>query len=143
MAFKLSAAARNARLDAIETFVGAAPILWLISGAAPTNITDSDGGTVLASLTLPSDYMANAASGQKALSGTWSAAATAAGTVGHFRITKAGVSSANMLSGGTYVEAQGSVTATGGGGDMTLDNAVVAVDQVVTINTFTLTDGNA
>ena len=38
---------------------------------------------------------------------------------------------------------QGSVTATGGGGDLTLDNAVIAVSQVVTINTFTLTDANS
>jgi hypothetical protein len=38
---------------------------------------------------------------------------------------------------------QGTVTATGGGGDMTLDNAVIALAQVVTITGFTLTDANA
>jgi hypothetical protein len=35
------------------------------------------------------------------------------------------------------------VTATGGGGDMILDNVVLAVSQAVTVNTFNLTDANA
>jgi hypothetical protein len=35
------------------------------------------------------------------------------------------------------------VTATGGGGDLTLDNVVVALGQTVTITGFTLTEANA
>jgi hypothetical protein len=35
------------------------------------------------------------------------------------------------------------VTATGGGGDMTLDNNVLAVGQAVSITSFTLAAGNA
>jgi hypothetical protein len=38
---------------------------------------------------------------------------------------------------------QGTVTATGGGGDMTLDNVSIASSQAVTVNTFTLTDANS
>jgi len=38
---------------------------------------------------------------------------------------------------------QGSVTVTGGGGDLTLDNVSIAAAQAVTITGFTLTDGNA
>ena len=34
-------------------------------------------------------------------------------------------------------------TATGGGGDMTVDNVVFAAGQAFSVTTFTLTDGNA
>jgi hypothetical protein len=35
------------------------------------------------------------------------------------------------------------VTATGGGGDLTLDNVSIATNQPVTITSFTLTEANA
>jgi hypothetical protein len=38
---------------------------------------------------------------------------------------------------------QGSITATGGGGDMTLDNTSIASGQTITVTGFTLTAGNA
>lgn len=134
-AIQLSTAVRNARLDAIETAVGASAILEIRSGAAPANCAAADSGTVLATLNLPSDWLANAASGEKAKSGTWQdASADATGTAGHFRIKD---------SGGTTCHLQGTVTATGGGGDLTLDNTSIAAGQSVTITGFTLTDGNA
>lgn len=134
MAVKISAAVKNARLDAIETAVGVSAVLKLRTGAPPTNITDADTGTVVATLSLPSDWMAAASAGSKAKSGTWQdTSADNAGTVGHFRI---------YASDGTTQHIQGTVTATGGGGDMTLDNNVLTAGQQVTINTFTLTDGN-
>jgi hypothetical protein len=46
-------------------------------------------------------------------------------------------------SGAAACHVQGSITATGGGGDMTLDNIVIASAQTITISTFTLTAGNA
>lgn len=135
MSIQLSVAVRNARLDAIETTIGTLAVLKIRTGAAPANCAGADAGTVLATLSLPSDWMANAASGAKAMSGTWQdASADAAGTAAHFRIYD---------SGGTVCGIQGTVTATGGGGDMTLDNAVLALAQVVNVTSFTLTDGNA
>lgn len=135
MALKFSVAVRNARLDAIEANIGASAVLKIRSGAAPTNITDADSGTVLATINLPSDWMSAAASGSKAMTGTWSdASADAAGTAGHFRI---------YASDGTTQHMQGSVTATGGGGDMTLDNTNIAAAQAVNITSFSLTEGNA
>ena len=135
MAVQLSIAVRNARLDAIETNVGTSAILRIRSGAPPATCATADSGTVLATLNLPSDWMAAAASGSKALSGTWQdLSADAAGTAGHFRIYD---------SGGTVCGIQGTVTATGGGGDMTLDNTSIASAQQVTITSFTLTDANA
>jgi hypothetical protein len=133
MAFQFSTAARNAALDAIETTIGTGPTLEIRSGSAPANCGTADSGTVLATMTLPSDWLAAASGGSKALAGTWQdTAADAAGTAGHFRI-KAGAT----------CHIQGTVTATGGGGDMTLDNAVLAVGQQVTISSFTLSAGGA
>lgn len=135
MAVKLSVAVRNARLDAIETAIGVSAVLKIRTGAPPTNITDADSGTVLATLSLPSDWMAAASGGSKAKSGTWEdISADATGTAAHFRL---------YASNGTTQHMQGTVTATGGGGDLTVDNVSFASGQNFTITGFTLTDGNA
>jgi hypothetical protein len=135
MSLQLSATVRNARLDAVETAIGTAPILKVRTGAAPANCAAADSGTVLATMTLPSDWMSNAAAGVKALLGLWQdLLGDAAGSAAHFRIYD---------SGGSTCHIQGTVTATGGGGDLTLDNVSIAVGQVVTITAFALTDGNA
>lgn len=136
MAVQLSVSARNARLDQIETTIGTAPLLRLYSGAMPADCATAASGTKLVETTLPSDWMANAASGSKAKSGTWSSAAVAGAptNAGYFRIYD---------STGTTCHIQGTVTATGGGGDMTLDNISIAAGQTVAITTFTLTDANS
>lgn len=135
MAIQLSTSVRNGRLDAIETVISTTPILEIRSGSAPADCGTADSGTLLASMTLPSDWLAAAASGSKAKSGTWQdTSANATGTAAHFRIKD---------SGGSTCHVQGTVTATGGGGDLTLDNASIASGQAVTITAFTLTDANA
>lgn len=135
MALQYSVAVRNAQLDAVEVTAGAAALLRIYSGAAPANCAAAASGTLLAEITLPSDWMAAASSGSKALAGTWQdASANATGTAGHFRLYD---------SGGTTCHAQGTVTATGGGGDLTLDNVSIASGQSVTITSFTITAGNA
>lgn len=135
MALQYSVEVRNAQLDALETTVGTSPILRIRSGAAPATTATADSGTVLVTMTLPSDWLAAAASGSKAKAGTWQdTSADAAGTAGHFRIYN---------SGDTTCHAQGTVTATGGGGDLTLDNTSIALAQSVTITSFTITAGNA
>jgi hypothetical protein len=135
MAIQLSTTVRNARLDAIETTIGTSAVLKIRSGAAPANVATADSGTVLATLTLPSDWLAAASSGSKAKSGTWQdTSADATGTAAHFRI---------YASDGTTAHIQGTVTVTGGGGDMTVDSVSFTAAQSFTISTFTLTDGNA
>lgn len=134
MAVQLSVASRNARLDSIETTVGTAPKLQIRTGAQPASCAAADSGTLLCEMTLPSDWAAAASSGTKAKSGTWSGTGAAAGTAAHFRLKD---------SAGTTCHMQGTVTITGGGGDMTVDNTSIAVSQAVTVNTWTMTDGNA
>jgi hypothetical protein len=135
MALQLSVAVRNARLDAIESTISTSAVLRIRTGGQPATCATADSGTVLAEATLPSDWLAAASSGSKALSGTWQdTSADATGTAGHFRIYDAA---------GTTCHLQGSITGTGGGGDMELNNTSIAATQTVTITSFTLTDGNA
>jgi len=134
MTIQLSTSARNAQLDALETTVGTTPILRIRTGAMPASCATADSGTVLATMTLPSDWMAAAASGIKAKSGTWQdTSADATGTAGHYRIYDAG---------GTVCHVQGTVTITSGGGDMELDNTSIATGQTITVSTYSWTAGN-
>ena len=135
MAVQLSVAVRNARLDAIEPAIGASAILKIRTGAQPATCATADAGTVLATISLPSDWMAAASAGVKAKSGTWQdTSADATGTAAHYRI---------YATDGTTCHIQGTVTITGGGGDMTVDNTSFATGQSFTINTFQYTDANA
>jgi len=135
MGIQLSTSVRNARLDQIESTIGTSAIMKIRTGAPPTNCGTADSGTVVATLSLPSDWMAAASSGQKSMSGTWQdSSADAAGTAGHFRV---------YASGGSTCHMQGSITATGGGGDMELDNTVLAAGQQFQVTSFQLNEANA
>lgn len=135
MALQFSTSVRNAMLDAIETAVSTSAVLKIRSGSVPATCATADSGTVLATLSLPSDWMAAASSGSKAMSGTWSdSSADATGTAAHWRL---------YATDGTTCHAQGTVTATGGGGDMTVDNTSFASGQAFSVTTFTITAGNA
>lgn len=135
MTLQLSTAVRNAQLDAIETTIGVNAVLKIRTGVPPANCAAADTGTVLATINCPSDYMAAASGGSKALTGTWSdASADNTGTAGHWRL---------YASDGTTCHAQGTVTAGGGGGDMTVDNTSFTAGQAFTVTTFTITRGNA
>lgn len=130
---------RNGQLDYVETDVGTAPVMRLYNGTKPaTAATALSGNTLLAEGTLPSDWMAAASSGSKAKSGTWTLTGQSGASTGtnavFFRI---------YASDGTTSKIQGDVTATGGGGDLTMDNINVANAQTVTVNSFTLSAGNA
>lgn len=134
MAIQYSTAVRNAQLDAWETTVGTAPQLRFYTGSVPANCAAAASGTLLATLTLPSDWMAGAGSASKAKSGTWSGTGSAAGNIGYYRIYD---------SGGTTCHEQGTVTATGGGGDLTVDNVNIASGQAVSVTSFNRTSSNA
>jgi hypothetical protein len=131
MAIQWSTTVRNAVLDQIETSIGATAVLKIRTGAQPADVATADSGTVLATLTLPADWMAAASGGSKAKSGTWQdASADATGTAAHFRL---------YASDGTTAHMQGTVTVTAGGGDMTVDNTSFAAGQNFTVTSFTLT----
>lgn len=133
-ALQFSTAVRNARLDVVESTIGTSAVLKILSGSQPANCAAADTGTVLATVNLPSDWMAAASGGSKAKSGTWQdSSADNTGTAGYFRIYDSGVTACHI---------QGDVTLTGGGGKMTVDNTSFATGQNFTVTAFTLTDGN-
>lgn len=134
MALQLGVASRNAMLDALEVAAGTTPILTIRTGAAPSDCATANSGTVLATINLPSDWMAAANAGAKAIAGgPWQdTSADAAGTAQHFRIHD---------SGGTVCHMQGDIGQ--GSGTLQLDNTVLAVGQTVSITAFTLTAPNA
>lgn len=135
MAFQLSVDARNASLQGIEDEVGTNPIMTISSGAVPADCATANTGTVLATMVLPSDWLSAPALGSITLSGTWQdLSADASGTATYFRLHN---------NAGTVCHMQGTVTATGGGGDMQLDNTNIATGQQINITAFTITAGGA
>jgi hypothetical protein len=130
MALQYSVTVNNARLDAIETAIGTTPTLEIRTGAVPANCAAADSGTVLATVTLPSDWMAAASSASKSKSGTWTdASADATGTAGHFRIKQ-----------GATCHLQGTYGTSGT--DMVGDSASFTAGQSFTVNTFTIKAAN-
>ena len=143
MSVNYSTAVRIAMLDAIEAAIGANARIVFYSGAKSTLCSDAAPAGVIATLALTGnsgDWMAAASAAgnvvTKAKNGasSWSASASAAGTVASYRIYDSTL---------TTCHEQGTVTATGGGGDITLDNVVVAMSQTITITGKTITAGNA
>lgn len=131
MTVQWSTAVRNAVLDAWETAMGASIKVQLRSGAAPANCAAADTGTLIAEFPLSADWASAAANGIKGLSGLpLSVNAAAAGTLGHYRFKD---------SAGATCHEQGTITATSGGGDMTVDNTSVNAGQQIQITAYSKT----
>jgi hypothetical protein len=129
MAIQFSIAVANAFLDQIETTIGTAAVLKIRTGSAPATCATADSGTVLATVTLPSDWMAAASGGSKSKSGTWQdASADATGTAAHYRL---------YASDGTTCHQQGTVSTSGA--DLNVDSVSFTAGQSFTVNTFTWT----
>jgi len=131
MALGYVATLRNTQLDAITTAVGSAGKLQIYDGTRPAT-----GGTAtnkLSEFTLGSPFAAAASGG--VLSPTLPANVTAllSGTATWYRIT---------TSAGGFVM-DGSVSATGGGGDLQLNSVVISSGATVSITAHTISAGNA
>jgi hypothetical protein len=132
LAIQVAAALGAARLDAWETFIGTSPILRIRTGAAPANIAAASTGTVLATLTLPSDWMAAASGFTKSLLGTWQdTSADASGTAAHFEIVKSDTTT-RCVQGTVGVSAS----------DMIVDSVSFTAGQSFSVTSFTITGGN-
>lgn len=132
---RFSTTVRNARLDAIESSIGTSAVIKIYTGAQEGGCANATSGTLLATISMASDWGAGASSGTKILNSLpLSTTASGTGTAQHFRI---------FASDGTTCHIEGSITATGGGGDMTVDNTSLASGQTFSITAFTLTEGNS
>lgn len=135
MALQFSVALRNAMLDSMETTIGVSAKLQLWSGTVPANCAATATGTKLAEYTMASDWAAAASGGTKGFTpGNLPLTTTAivGGTIGYYRITDSAGAS-------TSCHEQGTVTATGGGGDLTVDNPTVTTSQTINVTSFTKT----
>ena len=133
MALQFDSGVRNAVLDAIETNIGTSPTMKIFTGTRPANCGTADSGTTLATLTLPSDWLAAASGGSKAKSGTWTdSVGDATGTPGYFRIYA-----------GATCKMQGTCSASGGGGDMIITPNQITSGFSFTVDSFTLNAGNS
>ena len=99
------------------------------------NCAAADSGTALASITLAADWAANASAGAKSWSGLpVSNTAAATGTAAHFRL---------YASDGVTCHEQGTVTVTGGGGDLTVDNVNFNAGQLFSVTAWSWSAPNA
>jgi hypothetical protein len=130
MAMQFDLTLRTNRAQEVVDRLGVNPVLELFTGAQPANCAAADTGTKLASAVLPNPCM-TVANGVISKVGSWEdPAADADGLAGHYRL---------KTSGGTTI-IQGTVTATGGGGDMTVANVNFAQGQTFTVTGFSWTE---
>jgi hypothetical protein len=133
MVTRLSNAVRSAMADAwVDSVDGGtgAGYVQIRSGAQPATVATAATGTLLATLTYSDPAFGAAVNGvatANAITGDTSADAT--GTAGWFRV----FDSANTAI------FDGAITATGGGGDMTLDNVSIVAGGAVNITSHTVT----
>lgn len=130
---QLDTLTRTALAVALETHWGNAITIEIRTLAKPTNTTDADVGSVLSTITPAADW-ATQANGTLTFANLplIDAAADASGTPGHYRIKA-----------GAVVKSQGTVSLTGGGGDMELDSMSVTAGQEVRITNWSIAIGGA
>ena len=130
MALQFSDTIRHDWLDRIEALIGPSPILQIRTGYPPVNAAAVSTGTLLCTINLPADWMADAASGAKAKLGTWSSTTSVTGTPGHFRL---------LDTAGTVCGMQGVCSELDFGGDMEIDVVPIVTGRSFIVATFTLT----
>lgn len=139
MTVRISAGARNAACDAIVDLVdggSGAGKLRVYTGSQPATPATAPSGTLLLEYTLSDPAFGSAATGVATLDVTPAVTTTglAAGTAGWFRL----VDSTEAAGSGLGV-IDGSVTASGGGGDLQLSTTTVSVGLSVDITSMTVT----
>lgn len=127
MAHQYSVTVRNNQVATLQTTIGASGVLKIFSGAEPGTCATADPTGLLATITLPATFLTSSG-GVTTLAGTWSAAASAAGTAASYRI----------YDGSAVCHIQGNVTT-----DLVLNNAVIALSQTVSVTQYSVTAGNA
>lgn len=127
-------AAADAVVDRIDVGAGTA-VLRLYSGAQPADADSAASGTLLAEFDLP-----NPAFGAANSSGTATALGVPLSTTGEAGAAAGtNAQSCRVVNRNGDTVFDGSVTATGGGGNVTLDNVNIASGQTVNITSLTYT----
>jgi hypothetical protein len=133
MTVQWSTTVRNAVNDAWQTAIGTSAKLEIYSGSMPANCAASTTGTKLVEWDLASTWAGASSGGVKTLSSLPISLAAVGGSptnAGYYRI---------FDSSGATCHEQGTVTATGGGGDLTCDNISITSGQTVNLTGFSKT----
>lgn len=136
MSIRLSTIARNAAADAVVDLVdaGAGPgTLKIYTGAQPADGDTEATGTLLVSIPFDDPAFAAASGGTAAASDPDPVTAVASGTAASFVVEDS--TGANVFN--------GSVSATGGGGDLQLATTTITAGVAVDITSFTYTQPGA
>ncbi len=130
MAYSVTAARRNAMLDNLTATLDGGS-LRIYDGTPPANADASLGSnTLLAQLTLNATAFAAASGGTATANAiTADSSADATGTATFFR----------LLTSGATVVLQGTVSATGGGGDLQLGTTSITTGLTVSVSSLTIT----
>lgn len=138
MGLRLNAQARNAFMDTSGNTAFNSGKLQIWTGSQPTTANLAPTGTLLAEFTLGADAFGASSAGTITLAGVplQDASANNTGTAGYFRIKAA--SDDDTLN-GAFARIDGTITAVGGGGDITADNLSINSGQVVNLTALTLT----
>lgn len=131
MATQFRTTERNAWLDAVTSAIGSSGLLRIYAGTPPANVAAAlSSNTLLATCPLSSVFAPAASGGVLTANAiTSDSSADATGTATFFRL---------LTSGGTAI-VQGTVTATGGGGDLTFSSTSFTAGLTINITSFTLT----
>ena len=131
MTLSLSNAIRSTMCDALVDAldVGGAGTIKIYDGTRPANPNASITGNLLATVNLAATAFGSASSGVATIADPAAVTAVATGTATHFR----------AASGGGTVVFDGSVTATGGGGDLTLATTSITSGLSVDVTGGTIT----
>jgi hypothetical protein len=132
---------RNACVDAVTVlFDGGTGRVNVYTGSKPATPATAATGTLLGTLTLSSDAAPAASSGAT----TWNAitedtSADASGTPGWFRIYRTDQTAPGSSGGGSDSRVDGTVTITGGGGELQFSNVTFVAGGGIFITAFSLT----
>ncbi len=127
MALTVAAASAQAMGSALATNIGSSAVIEIRSGSKPATPETTASGTLLVSITISGSFTSSG--GVLTAADPAAVAPTASGTAGYFRV---------KTSGGTAV-LDGTVTATGGGGDMQLGSTTISTGVNVDLGVPTIT----
>lgn len=132
MTIRCATTPRNAMTDAVVDLIdaGSGPgTVEIRTGSQPATGSDTATGTLLATVTLADPAFGASSSGTANATDPVAVTAVATGTAGWYRVRD---------SNGASVF-DGAITATGGGGDMTVANTSIVTAQPVDITSFSVT----
>ena len=127
MALTVTAAVAQSLASALATAIGSGATIQIRSGSKPATPETAASGTLLVTVSISGSFAASG--GSITAADPASASPAASGTAGYFRL---------LTSGGTAI-LDGTVTATGGGGDMTLGSTTITTGVPVDLGVPTFT----